>query len=240
MPAVQTEVLVSAAASLTDVLEQIGRAFSRAEKGQARVRFNFAASGVLKQQILAGAPVDVFASASPKEMDELQAAKRIQAATRTDFARNRLVLIVPRASALPIRDWKDLSRPEVKRIAIANPGAVPAGRYGQETLIKRGQWARLQSKLVFGENVRQTLSYVAGRNVDAGIVFATDARSETNLVRIVATAIPGKDHTPIVYPAAVVSGAPNGGAARRFLRFLQGRESQAILAHFGFSPMSGS
>src|SRR5689334_4420095 len=125
MPAVQTELLVSAAASLTDALEQIGGAFTRSEKGQTRVRFNFAASGVLKQQILAGAPVDVFASAAPREMDELQAARRIQTTTRTNFARNHLVLIVPTGSPLPVKDWKDLSRPEVKRIAIANPGAVP-------------------------------------------------------------------------------------------------------------------
>jgi molybdate transport system substrate-binding protein len=93
----------------------------------------------------------------------------------------------------------------------------------------------LQPKLVFAENVRQALTYVSGANVDAGIVFATDARTEAKRVRVVAVALPGKDHAPIVYPAAVVRGAPNADAARRFVRFLQGAESQAILRRFGFS-----
>jgi molybdate transport system substrate-binding protein len=235
MPAAKTVLVVSAAASLTDAFGQIGAAFSRAENGAVTVRFNFAASGVLKQQILAGAPADVFASASPEEMNELQAANRIQTATRINFARNRLILIVPAGSRLPITDWKDLARPEVKRIALANPVSVPAGRYGRETLTNRGLWALLQPKLIFGENVRQTLTYAAGGNVDAGIVFATDAVIEAGRVRVAAKAVPGKDHRPIVYPAAVVTGAPEGEAARRFLRFLKGRQSQTILRRFGFS-----
>ena len=118
---------------------------------------------------------------------------------------------------------------------MANPESVPAGRYGRGTLTKRGLWTVLQARLIFGENVRQTLTYVAGGNVDAGIVFATDARSEAKRVRIVAVAIPGKDHAPIVYPAAVVTGAASPEAARRFVRFLQSHESQTILRRFGFS-----
>jgi molybdate transport system substrate-binding protein len=215
--------------------EQIAKAFTKQQKNQVTVRFNFAASGVLKQQILAGAAVDVFVSAAPEEMDVLQAAKRIDAATRTSVARNRLVLIVPAASRLSIGDWRDLLRPGVKRIGFANPEAVPAGRYGRETLVKRRLWVPLQPKLVFGENVRQALTYVAGSNVDAGIVFATDARSEAKRVRIVAVAIPRTDHTPIVYPAAVVAGTSQPEAARRFLRFLKSHEAQAILRRYGFS-----
>jgi molybdate transport system substrate-binding protein len=235
MSAPKTELLVSAAASLTDAFGQIGAAFHQAEKGATVVRFNFAASGVLKQQILAGAPVDVFASASLKEMDELQKAKRIDTTSRLNFTGNRLVLIVPTASRLSLKDWKDLTRPDVRRIAFANPEAVPAGRYGRETLLKRQLWAALQPKMVFGENVRQTLTYVAGGNVDAGVVFATDARSENRRVRVVATATPGKDHAPIVYPAAVVRNAPHAEAAHRFVRFLKSRESQTILQRYGFS-----
>jgi molybdate transport system substrate-binding protein len=230
-----TELLVSAAASLTLACEQIGQVFTQQQKNQVVVRFNFAASGVLKQQILAGAPVDVFVSAAPDEMDDLQAAKRIDVATRTSVARNRLVLIVPAASRLSIGDWRDLLRPEVKRISFANPEAVPAGRYGRETLTRRRLWVPLQPKLIFGENVRQALTYVAGNNVDAGIVFATDARSEAKRVRVAAVAIPGTDHAPIIYPAAMVAGTSHPEPARRFLRFLKSREAQAILRRFGFS-----
>ena len=233
--AVSTELLVSAAASLTDAFEQIGTAFTRAERGGVTVRFNFAASGVLKQQILAGAPVDVFASAAVKEMDELQAAKRIDGAYRVSFARNRLVLIVPVASRLGVKGWRDMSRADVKRIAVSNPDAVPSGRYARETLTKKELWAALQPKLVFGENVRQTLTYVAGNNVDAGIVFATDALTEAKRVRVAAIAVPGRDHAPILYPAAVVIGSSHSNAARRFVRFLGSREAQAILKRLGFS-----
>ncbi|MBC8103032.1 MAG: molybdate ABC transporter substrate-binding protein [Cytophagales bacterium] len=238
--AASTELLVSAAASLTDAFEQIGAAFARKEKGGVTVRFNFAASGALKQQILAGAPVAVFASAAPREMDELERAKRIEAATRRDFARNRLVLIVPAGSRAGVRDWKDLTGAGIRRIAVASPDGVPAGRYARETLLKRGLWAALQPKLVFGENVRQTLTYVAGGDADAGIVFATDARSEARRVRIAAVAIPGRDHSPIVYPAAVIAGAPNPEAARRFVRFLLSREAQGIFKRWGFSSLTAA
>lgn len=233
--AAAAELLISAAASLTDAFTQIGDAFSRVERGQVIPRFNFAASGVLEKQILSGAPVDVFASAAPREMDDLQKAGSIERATRLDFARNRLVLIVPAASRQPIQDWKDLARPDVRRIAVADPGSVPAGRYAKETLTRRGLWGILQPKLIFGENVRQTLAYVTGGNVDAGIVFATDARIAGSPVRIVAASVDGRDHDPIVYPAAVVAGAPNPDAARRFVRFLRSREAQSILKRFGFS-----
>ena len=225
------EILVSAAASLTDAFNDIGRAYSAANP-KTIVRFNFGASGALQQQILQGAPVDVFASASPKEMDALQRANRIEPATRADFAANRLVLIAPPNSRL--KSWDDLRTAFVHRIALSNPDSVPSGRYAQDTLTKRGLWNVVQPKAVFGENVRQTLTYVTGGNVDAGIVFATDQRSEAKRVRVVDTAIPGKDHAPIVYPAAVIVGAPNAIAARKFADFLRAPTAQAVFARYGF------
>jgi len=231
------EILISAAASLTDSFSEIGRAYTAANP-HTIVRFNFAASGPLQQQILQGAPVDVFASASPKEMDALQRANRIVAGTRVDFAANRLVLIAPAGSRL--RSWNDLRSPAVRRVAVSNPDSVPAGRHARETLIRRELWSAVQPKAVFGENVRQTLAYVSGGNADAGIVFATDSRIEARRVRIVATDDPGGDHTPIVYPAAVVSGAPNAAGARSFVHFLQGREAKSILARYGFAQPASS
>jgi molybdate transport system substrate-binding protein len=233
-----TEILVSAASSLTEAFRDIGRAFETSEKAHSAVRFNFAGSGVLLQQILAGAPVDVFASAASLEMDRLAAAGRLAADTRFDFAGNRLVLVVgPRDKDL-VRDWRDLTRPGVARIAISHPATVPSGRYAQSTLEKRGLWAVLQPKLIDGANVRQTLTYVATGDADAGIVFATDARIEPR-VREVAEAVSGRDHQPIAYPAAVLRDAPQAAVARRFVAFLSSPVARALLKARGFTLPPG-
>jgi molybdate transport system substrate-binding protein len=224
------EILVSAASSLADAMDEIAAAFS-GETGTA-VRINFGASGALQRQIEQGAPVDVFASASTKEVDALQGAGRVEGASRVAFAGNRLVLIVPVGSR--IRRWEDLRQPSVRRLAISNPDSVPSGRYARETLTRRGLWAAVQPKTILGENVRQTLKYVADGNVDAGIVFATDAAIEKRRVRAVAEARGGRDHAPIVYPAAVVTGSRNAASARRFVRYLRGRAAQRILRRHGF------
>lgn len=228
------EILVSAAASLTEALTEAGKAFQQANP-RMTVRFNFGASGALQQQIMQGAPVDVFASASPKEMDALQRAGRIQTVTRINFAGNRLTLIA--RAGCRLRTWEDLKRPEVRRIALSNPASVPSGRYAEETLTRRGLWKAVQPKAILGENVRQTLAYVENGDVDAGIVFATDARIAGSRVRVVQEANPGRDHEPIVYPAAMVTGCPQPVVARRFLAFLQGPAALKILSRFGFTPV---
>jgi molybdate transport system substrate-binding protein len=231
------EILVSAAASLTDALNEVGKAYSMANPGTI-VRFNFGASGALQQQIAQGAPVDVFASASPREMDALQKMNRIEPDTRADFAGNRLVLIAPMGSAL--KHWDDLRAPTVRRVAISNPESVPSGRYARETLTKRGLWDTVQPKAIFGETVRQTLTYVSGGNVDAGIVFATDAQTERQRVRVVEQAVAGRDHSPILYPAAVLTMAPNALGARKFTAFLLSTSAQSILARYGFTPANSA
>ncbi len=225
------DVLVSAAASLTNALNDIGKAYTSAHPGTT-VRFNFAASGVLQKQIEQGAPVDVFASASSKEIDALQKASKIDPITRFDFAGNRLVLIAPINSHLA--GWGALNTPVVHHVAISEPATVPSGRYAQQTLTHLGLWTPLQPKLVRGGNVRQTLSYVADGNADAGIVFASDALIEKR-VRVVATATPGADHDAIVYPVAVVQGAPNPAGARAFAAFLKTEKARGILARYGFT-----
>jgi molybdate transport system substrate-binding protein len=229
------EILVSAAASLTDAFEPIGAAFAKNNRGTT-VRFNFAASGPLSQQILAGAPVDVFASASPREMDALAKAGKIEEATRVDFAGNRLVLIAPARARGGVKGWADLGSPAVRHVALSNPDSVPSGRYAVETLTRRGLWAAVRAKAVLGENVRQTLAYVAGGDADAGLVFATDARAEPRRARVVAVALPGTDHAPIRYPTAVIRDSGKAPVARRFVAFLRGRAAQQILARHGFAP----
>src|SRR5262249_46356174 len=154
---------------------EIGKAFTKSHPGTT-VCFNFGASGALQQQIAQGAPVDVFASAASKEMDALQKDGHIEPATRIDFVGNRLVLIARNGRL--VKKWEDVTLPFVKRIAISNPDSVPSGRYAKETLTKRGLWNAIQPKLVLGENVRQTLTYVATGDADAGMVFSTDAAIE--------------------------------------------------------------
>jgi molybdate transport system substrate-binding protein len=230
-PCKAQEVVVSAAASLTDALREIGTQFMRDNPG-IHLRFNFGASGLLQRQIEQGAPVDVFASAGVKEMDALEKEHDLAAGTRRDFASNRLVLIAPKGSKL--QDWSQLAGPSVHRIAIAQPESVPAGRYARSTLEHRGLWDSVQARLVFGQNVRQVLTYVVNGDVDAGMVFATDARLEQARVKVVAGAIPGQDHEPILYPAAVIAASGQKRAAGRLVQYLTEPAAQRILKRYGF------
>ena len=225
--------LVSAAASLTEAMQEIGTAYTRSHPS-IRVQFNFAASGALQQQIEQGAPVDVFASASAKEMDALQSKGLLGGDSRTEFAGNRLVCVAPVGSKL--KDWKDLAGASVKHVAISDPAFVPSGRYGKQTLERKALWNAVKPKAVLGENVRQTLSYVANGDAEAGIVFSTDLMIVKNRVKLVKEAVPGVDHDPIVYPVSVLRDAPNPAAARNFVKFLLSKEAQAILKRHGFTP----
>ncbi|MGC4047703.1 MAG: molybdate ABC transporter substrate-binding protein [Armatimonas sp.] len=224
------EFIVGAASSLTEVLTEAGKAFEKANPG-THVRFSFAASGVLLQQARQGAPIDVFVSASPKELDTLEKERKLVPGSRKNVAGNSLVLIAPKASGL--KDWKELASPKIIRVAISNPEFVPSGRYAKETLTRRGLWNAVAPKAVLGQNVRQTLAYVAGGDVPAGIVFATDARLEKR-VRVVSMAVSGKDHSPIVYSAATLSSSTQSALSQRFLTFLSSPAGRAIFTHFGF------
>jgi molybdate transport system substrate-binding protein len=223
--------LISAASSLTDAMNEIGIAFTK-ENPNISVRFNFAASGPLEQQIEQGAPVDVFASASLKEVDALDQKKLLEPNIRINFAGNKLVLVAAPDSS--VKGWDDLKSSSVKKVALSNPDSVPSGRYAQETLIHRGLWSAVKPKAVFGENVRQTLTYVSGGNVDVGIVFATDAQTEKGKVKVISEAVVGTDHKPIVYPAVVLLHAPHREAAKKFTAFLQSSNAQAIFSRYGF------
>ena len=139
------------------------------------LRYNFGASGDLQKQIEAGAPIDVFLSAAQRQMDELEKQNLIVAASRRAFARNVLTVIKPADSRIDIAKPADLLDARVGRIVIGNPKTVPAGQYAEESLRALGLWERLQPKLVFSENVRQALDYVARGEVDAGFVYTTDA-----------------------------------------------------------------
>lgn len=224
------QLTVSAAASLTDAFKEIGQTFEAARPG-ATVRFNFAASGVLIQQISQGAPVDVFASADQTTMDRGVAQKVIDADTRRDFASNSLVLIVPAQGGPALASLADLTGPSVKRIAIGKTATVPVGRYTQQALESAKLWTALEPKFVQADSVRQVLDYVARGEAEAGFVYRTDAALMADKVKIVLTA---EGHTPVRYPVAVVADSKQPALAKEFTAFLFTPAAQEVLARFGF------
>lgn len=228
--AAEQELIVSAAASLTYAFGDIGKQFEREHPG-TKVLFNFAASGALVQQIERGAPVDVFASADQKTMERARENNLILTDTLKNFSSNELVLIVPRDIKLPPESLKDLTLSRVDKISLGNPQSVPAGRYTEEALTNEGLWESLSPKFIYGDSVRQVLDYVSRGEVDAGFVFSTDAMIAGDRARIAATI---DKHKPILYPAAVVSGAQEIDLARSFVEFLLSAEGQEILSHYGF------
>jgi len=209
LPISAAEVRVSAAASLTDAVTEIARLYE-GKTGETIV-LNFGASSILATQIVNGAPADVFVSADEAQMN------RVATVVRVPLLSNRLVVIgVPLLKA--------------RRIAIANPEAVPAGVYAKQWLQQRGLWTVLAPKIIPTENVRGALAAVEASNADAAIVYATDAR----MARRARIAEVINDGPPIVYPAAVLRDAENAAGGRRFLEFLRSRDAGAIFRRYGF------
>ena len=225
------QITVSAAASLTDAFKEIGPRFEAGRPG-VTVRFNFAASGVLLQQITQGAPADVFASADQETMNRGIEQKLLDPDTRRDFAANTLVLIVPAQGTPPVAGVADLAGAAVKRIAVGKTATVPVGRYTQQALTGAGLWTALEPKFVQADSVRQVLDYVARGEVEAGFVYRTDAALMSDKVKVVQTV---EGHAPVRYPLAVVSESRNKALARNFTAFLLGAEGQAMLARYGFA-----
>ncbi len=226
------EITVSAAISLKNAFEEIGTLFESRNTG-AKVVFNFGASGDLARQIEGGAPVDVFASAAQKDMDQINTKGLIDGSTRLNFVKNTVVLIQSASSTLEIKGFEDLLKPEIKMISIGNPQTVPAGKYAQEVFTHFKVWESIKNKLILAENVRQVLDYVVKNEVDAGVVYATDAAVQSNKIKIVATA-PSESHSPVVYPVAVVKGSKNEVLAKAFITMLTAEEGMRILKKYGF------
>jgi len=230
-PAKETEIVVAAAASLTDVLTELILLYRESKPG-VRVTATFGSSGSLARQIDQGAPIDVFFPASARHMDLLAASGRIDAATRRDIAGNELVLVVP-SGRDGIVSFADLGTGKARLIAMGEPGSVPAGIYAGQVFDYLGITGATRGKCVFAKDVRQVLAYVEAGEVDAGIVYATDAAQSTK-ARVVAKA-PTGSHEPIVYPAAVVSGSERSDAARDFVNWLAGPDAREVLARSGFA-----
>jgi molybdate transport system substrate-binding protein len=219
---------------MKEAVEELGRGFSAARSGLS-VRYNFGSSGELQKQIEAGAPVDLFISAAQRQMDELQQKNLIVVASRRNFARNVLTVIKASDSKLDLSKASDLLDPRVSKIVIGNPKTVPVGQYSEESLKALGLWDRVQPKLVFAENVRQALDYVARGEVDAGFVYTTDAAIRRG--QVVEAFRPAEDtYRPVIYPVAMVAGSKHQPVAQAFIDLLMGREGQSVLTRFGFLP----
>ena len=223
---------VSAAISLTNAMQEIQQLY-RQSRPNITLTYNFGASGALQQQIEQGAPTDVFFSAAEKQMDALETANLLLPGTRRNLLGNRVVLVTPRNSALSLSSFRDLTRPQVRPIAIGEPRSVPAGQYAQQVLTSLGLFEQLRPRIIFGQNVRQVLTYVETGNVDAGIVYTTDAR-QSNRVRVVATA-PTSTHSPIIYPVAVIRRSRQAAAAREFVTFLTSAQARTVFNRYGFT-----
>ena len=220
----RTGPVVLAASSLQESLEAVGEAW--AAGGHAPPVLSFAASSALARQVEQGAPADLFVSADEEWMDTLEAHGLLRGGTRSDILTNRLVLVATKGGS--VRGLADLGD---GRLALADPGSVPAGRYAKAALESRGQWPALQGNVVPAENVRAALALVARAEAALGIVYATDAIASDE-VEVLET-FPEASHPPIRYPVAVLAGASHPDA-QAFLAFLRSDEAGRIFARHGF------
>jgi molybdate transport system substrate-binding protein len=230
----KASITVFAAASLTNVLQELGDAFTK--DSSTPVRFSFAASSALARQIENGSRADLFFSADLEWMDYLQSRKLIQPATRHDVLGNQLVLIAPADSkmVLKIEPHFALAATLGKgRLATGDPDSVPVGRYAHEALANLGVWDEVSARLVRADSVRSALAFVDRGEAALGIVYATDALIDKH-VRVV-DAFPPATHMPIIYPAALTMGAKPEAA--KFLAYIRGPAGNVAFQRYGFTPL---
>lgn len=229
-----TEITVSAAASLKDVLLEIQKNY-QLKYPTVKINYNLGASGALQKQIEEGAPVDIFISAATKQMNELEKKNLINKETKKNLVANQLVLIVPKDSALPLNHFADLKDTAIQKFAMGAPESVPAGQYTQQVLQHLNLRDHIMAKAILAKDVRTVLTYVETGNVDAGAVYKTDAAISSK-VRIVATA-PADSHDPILYPMAILAASKQGKAAQDFTTYLASPEAGAVFEKYGFTPL---
>lgn len=227
----EVKLTISAAASLKDALDIIQQSYME-EHPERTLKINFGSSGSLQQQISQGAPVDIFFSAAEDKFDLLVKDGTIMMEDGADLLGNSLVLVVPK-NASAIKSFEDLAKTDIDKISIGIPETVPAGKYAQESLEQMDIWKDIESKVVYAKDVRQVLSYVETGNVEAGIVYKTDALA-SDKVKIAAYADPAT-HTPIVYPLGVIKDSKQYDAAKEFYEYLQSESALKVFEEYGFT-----
>lgn len=224
------ELTIFAAASLTDALKEVATDYQK--QSRDKLLFDFGASSLLARQIEEGAPADVFFSADEAKMDGLEKKGLILRGTRKSRLSNALVIVVAADRGAQISRTKDLASDKVKRLALAETKTVPAGIYAKDYLQKAGLWESIESKVIPTENVRAALAAVESGNVDAGIVYKTDAAISKKVK--VAFEVPLADGPKISYPMAVVRETKQEGAAKRFLEHLDSEAAGRVFRKYGF------
>lgn len=222
------ELTVAAAADLTPAFEEIGREFESATN--IKVVFVFGSTGMLTRQIENGAPVDLFAAANVSYIDELEQKGLIVSGTKAIYARGRITMWTIGESPLRLQSIDDLARPEVMRIAIANPDHAPYGLAAKQAFQSAGIWERVQPKLVYGDNIRQTLQYAQTGNVEVAIVALSLSIPSHGRWQL----IPEELHQPIDQGLAVMKSSKNEQAARAFAAFISSPQGRAIMKKYGF------
>ncbi|WP_160033690.1 molybdate ABC transporter substrate-binding protein [Paenibacillus sp. An7] len=228
-----TKLTISAAASLTDALEEIKPIFEM-NYPKIQLTFNFGSSGALQQQIEQGAPVDLFLSAAEKNMQALIHNHQILEGYSETLLTNELVLVSANNRELDITSEADLTNPEVKVVAIGIPESVPAGSYAKEALEKLGLYDKLLPKIIQAKDVRQVVQYVETGNADAGFVYKTDAvLSKVNIVHTVDSEL----YAPIHYPVGIIHASKHIKEAKVFYEFLTSDEAKTIFQQYGFKGL---
>ncbi len=225
------ELLVSAAASLTDVLNELGDIYME-ENSNVDIKFSYGSSGALQAQIEEGAPVDVFFSAAQKQMDALEEGGHIVSDTRKTLLINKVVLIAPVDSQLEIESFEDLLKDDIEKIAIGDPSNVPVGQYSEEMFTNLNILDDITPKAVYATDVRTVLTWVESGEVDCGLVYATDAYT-TDKVKIIAES-PEGSHKEVSYPIAAIKDSKNLDAAKAFIDFLSTEEVAETFKKYGF------
>ncbi len=223
---------ISVAASFQDAAEELKAIYTK-DNPNVTITNNFASSGTLQKQIEEGAPADLFISAGKSQMDALAEKGLIIEESRKDLVGNDLVLIAGKDSSLT--GFDELTGDKVGKISIGAPESVPAGKYAQEALTNMGLWDALQPKMVLAKDVRQVLTYVETGNVDAGLVYRSDALIGKNIKEL-ATA-PEDSHKPIVYPMAIIKDTKNQAATEAFVNFLSSQEASQVFTKYGFKTL---
>lgn len=228
-----SEIIVSAAASLREPLTELQKAYALKESS-VKLTFNFGGSGTLQQQIEQGAPADLFISAGKAQVEALRQKNLLANESIVDLIGNDLVLVTGKEDKV-INSTQDLTKSIVEKISIGTPESVPAGKYAQEALTNLKLWDTLKPKFILAKDVTQVLNYVETGNVEAGIVYQSDAQSSTK-VRVI-EAFPANSHELIIYPAGIVAATKDKEATAKFLSYLQSPEAQQVFVKYGFSTI---
>ena len=230
----KVEITISAAASLSTALMDIKTQFENTNN-QISLLYNLGGSGALKQQIVQGAPVDLFISASKVQFTELTTKNLIDPKNQTDLLSNQLVLITNKKNPAPLASINDLPKKGINKVAIGTPSSVPAGMYAKQTLQTYDIWDKIESKIIQTKDVRQVLTYVESNSVDAGIVYMTDIKI-SDKVKVVAVA-DEQSHDPIIYSAGIIKQSALKKEVSLFYDYLQTPTARAIFEKHGFKVL---